>query len=74
MSAFSFVDKMSANEPPIRVRALLSFLSAEEGGRQTPAFSPRHFWPVLPKILIQPSKSGRGYQAVCVQTQTSRCD
>lgn len=39
MSAFSFVDKMSANEPPIRVRALLSFLSTEEGGRQTPAFS-----------------------------------
>ena len=39
MGAFSFVDKMSANEPPIRVRALLSFLSTEEGGRQTPAFS-----------------------------------
>ena len=39
MSAFSFVDKMLANEPPIRVRALLSFLSTEEGGRQTPVFS-----------------------------------
>jgi translation elongation factor EF-Tu-like GTPase len=39
MSAFSFVDKMAPNEPPIRVRALLSFLSTEEGGRQTPAFS-----------------------------------
>lgn len=38
MNAFVFVDKIS-NEPPIRVRALLSFLSTEEGGRQTPAFS-----------------------------------
>jgi translation elongation factor EF-Tu-like GTPase len=39
VSAFTFVDKMSANEPPIKIRALLSFLSTEEGGRQTPAFS-----------------------------------
>src|ERR1700733_11613922 len=39
MGVFSFVDKMSANEPPIRVRALLTFLSTEEGGRQSPAFS-----------------------------------
>lgn len=39
MNAFVFVDKISVNEPPIRVRALLSFLSTEEGGRQTPAFS-----------------------------------
>jgi translation elongation factor EF-Tu-like GTPase len=39
MSAFSFVDKITANQPSIRVRASLSFLSTEEGGRQTPAFS-----------------------------------
>jgi translation elongation factor EF-Tu-like GTPase len=39
MNAFVFVDKVSVNEPPIRVRALLSFLSTEEGGGQTPAFS-----------------------------------
>jgi translation elongation factor EF-Tu-like GTPase len=39
VGAFSFVDKMSANEPPIRVRALLSLLPTGEGGRQSPAFS-----------------------------------
>ena len=39
MSAFSFADRISPGAPSIRVRAMLSFLSTEEGGRKTEAFS-----------------------------------
>ena len=39
MSAFIFADKISPGEPSIKVRAMLSFLSTEEGGRKTEAFS-----------------------------------
>jgi len=39
MSAFFFADKISPGEPSIKVRAMLSFLSMEEGGRKTGAYS-----------------------------------
>jgi translation elongation factor EF-Tu-like GTPase len=39
MSAFRFADRISRGAPSIRVRAMLSFLSTEEGGRKTEAFS-----------------------------------
>ena len=39
MNAFIFADTISQGQPSVRVRAMLSFLSTEEGGRKTEAFS-----------------------------------
>jgi translation elongation factor EF-Tu-like GTPase len=40
MSVHSFVDRVPPKpEPPVKVRALLSFLPSDDGGRNSPAYS-----------------------------------